>query len=218
MRANRLALYTLLAAFLFATVVVVISFIPIISVRDSTEVKFFDRVDDVPYRRVGLLLGTSKYTRGGLINLYYLARLRAAVDLYTHGRIDVILASGDNQFAAYNEPREMRDALLQMGVADEDIILDYAGFRTFDSVVRISSVFGIREYTVITQYPHSLRALYIAKQFDHSAIAYHADLPRRGLEVRFRLREVLARVKAVLDIHVLGTRPRYLGSATQPAL
>lgn len=208
----------LLAGILFVAGVVAISFIPIMSVRDSTQVKLFDRVDDVPYRRVGLLLGTSKYTRGGLINLYYQARLRAAVDLYTHGRIDVILASGDNQFAAYNEPREMREALLQMGVADEDIILDYAGFRTFDSVVRIASVFGIREYTIITQYPHSLRALYIAEQFDHRAIAYHAYLPRGGSEVRFHLREVLARVKAVLDIHVLGTRPRYLGSAIQPAL
>lgn len=187
-----------------------------VAVQRTAGQRIYTEISDTPYRRVGLLLGTSKYTRGGTVNRYYYARLRTAADLYAQGRIDVVLASGDNQSVAYNEPQQMLGTLLALGVARDDIILDYAGLRTFDSVVRIGAVFGIDEYTIITQHPHSLRALYIADQFGHHAIVYNVPLPNDRSKVRFHIREMLARVKAMLDIHVLGTEPRHLGSAEQP--
>lgn len=205
-----------LALLIVAALIIAVSSIPIASVRRGTTQRVYTNISDTPHRRVGLLLGTSKYTRSGAINRYYYARLRATADLYTHGRIDTVLASGDNQSAAYNEPQQMLDTLLALGVARDDIILDYAGLRTFDSVVRTGAVFGINEYIIITQHPHSLRALYIADQFDHHAIVYNALLPNDRSRMHFHTREMLARIKALLDIHILGTTPRHLGSAEQP--
>ena len=196
-------------------IVVAMSFIPMRSVRSEGRNRMYEyeSIDQIPYRQVGLLLGTSKFTRSGAVNPYYYSRLRAAAELYTQRKIDIVLASGDNQFVSYNEPQEMHKTLLALGVKNEDIVLDYAGFRTLDSILRTSRVFNITDYTIITQYPHSARALYIAQQSGYDPIVYNAALPDNGLQMYFHLRELLARVKALLDIHVLNTQPRHLGPA-----
>ena len=175
----------------------------------------YTTITETPHRQVALLLGTSKLTKSGKINRYYYARMRAVAELYAHGKIRTILASGDNQFSSYNEPHAMQKTLLALGVKSQDIILDYAGFRTFDSIVRANKVFNIDNYIIITQRPHNIRALYIAQHFDYRAISYTADLPRDGPQIYFHIREALARIKAVLDIHILHTTPRFLGSAQQ---
>lgn len=207
--------YGMIACLLCLGSMAAASFIPLLYVAgNGKQSRAYDTVTDIPYRRVGLLLGTSQRTRAGKVNPYYYARTYAAADLYARGKIDSILASGDNQFVAYNEPRNMKRTLLSLGVKEEDIILDYAGFRTLDSVVRTSLVFGIQEYTVITQYPHSIRALYIAQQFGYQPIAYNVPSTKDGIRIRFHLREALARIKALIDVHLLDTQPRYLGPAT----
>lgn len=172
--------------------------------------KIFDRVDAVPKREVALVLGTSKYSYGRL-NPFYTARIRAAAELYAAGKVDAILVSGDNGSADYNEPGQMKADLAALGVPEAYITADFAGFRTLDSIYRAGDVFGLQAYTIVSQPFHLERALYLAGQRGQDAIGYAADTPRGRAARRVRAREVLARAMAVLDVEVLGRRPRFLG-------
>lgn len=97
-------------------------------------------------------------------NVFFSTRIEAAKTLYERGKIKHILVSGDNSTAAYNEPESMRKALLKAGIPKEDITLDYAGFRTLDSVVRANVIFGQENgFTIISQPFHVERALFLAR-------------------------------------------------------
>src|SRR5699024_6999105 len=111
-------------------------------------------VEEIPQNKVGLLLGTSQYLKGGGVNPFFKYRIEAAVELYNHGKIDFILVSGDNKHSSYNEPRDFKQALITAGIPDDKIILDYAGFRTLDSVIRANKVFGQDSITIISQQFH----------------------------------------------------------------
>lgn len=160
---------------------------------------------------VGLVLGTSRYTRTGEENAYFTYRIDSAESLYRKDIIRKILVSGDNQFVSYNEPKAMQSALLERGIPEEDIVLDYAGFRTLDSVVRAEKVFGQSEYLVISQPFHVKRAVYIGRAYGISIRGYYADdVPlERGLRVQ--IREVLARAQAWVDVTILQRQPKFLG-------
>jgi SanA protein len=168
-------------------------------------------IETLPYNEVGLLLGTSKYAPGGRVNLFFEYRIRAALDLFEAGKIDYIIASGDNSHRSYNEPVRMKEELVRRGIEEDRIYLDYAGFRTLDSVVRTNRVFGRKQFTIISQGFHSERALYIARQEGLEAIAYGARDVQGPAGVTTSFREYFARVKALLDVHVLGAEPRFLG-------
>jgi SanA protein len=168
-------------------------------------------IDELPYNEVGLLLGTSKYAPGGRVNLFFEYRIRAALDLLEAGKIDYLIASGDNSHSSYNEPVRMKEELVARGVDAERIYLDYAGFRTLDSVVRTHRVFGRREFTIISQGFHAERALYLAQSQGLEAAAYGARDVEGPAGVSTSLREYFARVKALLDVHVLGAQPKFLG-------
>ncbi|GAB4405611.1 MAG: hypothetical protein OHK0039_06760 [Bacteroidia bacterium] len=170
----------------------------------------FDTTDEVPARRVGLLLGTSKYVVGGRINLYYRYRIDAAVQLFEAGKVQYLLVSGDNGQQNYNEPGTIRADLLARGIPADRIVLDYAGFRTLDSIVRSRAVFGQERVMVISQPFHNRRALCIAWARGIDAVAFDArDVAGRdGRKVQ--MRERLARVQMLLDL-LLGRGPRYLG-------
>lgn len=168
---------------------------------------------DVPEQRVGLLLGTGKYLSNGVtLNAYFTLRVNAAADLYHSGKIEKIIVSGDNGKKIYNEPHDMRDALIELGVKPEDIVCDYAGFRTLDSVVRAKEVFGVRELTVISQQFHCERAIYIGQRHDMKIIGYSAkDVGGKVLRRKQAVRESLSRALAWVDVHLLNRNPRYLG-------
>ena len=166
--------------------------------------------NDLQYNEVGLLLGTSKYAYGRP-NLYFVNRINAAVELYRAGKVESILVSGDNSRVSYNEPQDMKDALIAAGVNAEDIYLDYAGFSTLDSVVRASKVFNIKSLTVISQQFHCERAIYIARAHGINAIGYAAKDVSGPSATRVKLREYLARTKAVMDVAIIGTEPTYYG-------
>ena len=131
----------------------------------------YDDVDAVPYNRVALVLGTSKYLIGGSPNHYFKYRIKAAAELYNNGKVDYILVSGDNATVQYNEPRQMRRALIQAGIPAKAIYSDYAGFRTLDSIVRAKEVFGQARFTVVSQAFHNERAIFIAAPHQGTDIA-----------------------------------------------
>lgn len=184
---------------------------------NSTQSQLYTSTDSIPKRKVGLVLGASQKTVRGTTNLYFLYRIQAAYQLYKAGKINYLLLSGDNHIKGYDEPTDMRNALLALGVPDSCIILDYAGFRTLDSVVRCNEVFGEDSITIISQEFHNQRALFIANASGASAssyinaIGFNAQEVNKNYSFRTRVREYFARVKCVLDIYVLHTSPHFLG-------
>lgn len=172
--------------------------------------RIYDSVDSIPANRVGLLLGTSPWLRSGRTNLYFNYRIDAAAVLYRAGKIQRILVSGDNRRRNYNEPVEMRKALIVRGIPDSVIVMDFAGIRTLDSVVRAKKIFGQDSITVISQPFHNERALYLAQRNDIEAVGFNA----RDVDVysgfKTNARELLARVKVFIDI-LTHKGPRHLG-------
>jgi SanA protein len=115
----------------------------------------------------------------------------------------------------YNEPWEMRKALIAEGVPESAITLDYAGLRTLDSVVRSKKIFGQDKITIITQPFHSYRALFISNFYHIDAVAMVTEESGVDESVKLRVREYFARTKAVLDLYVFKTAPRFLGPKEQ---
>ncbi len=164
----------------------------------------------VPYRRTGLLLGTAKYINGTHLNPYYYYRIEAATALLRSGKISYLIISGDNSRKDYDEPSDMRADLIAQGADSTHIYLDYAGFRTFDSMRRARQIFGQDSVTVISQRFHDERALYIAQREGIDAIGYCArDISARA-GIRTQLRERFARVKVFVD-YLTGKKPKFLG-------
>ncbi len=177
----------------------------------STQKQLYDDIEALPFKKVGLLLGTNKYLKSGGINPYFSNRVHAAAALYFAGKIQFILASGDNRHSSYNEPEEMKVALIALGVPETAIVLDYAGFRTLDSVIRAHQVFGENDFVVISQAFHNQRALFIANARGIRAIGFNVIDTQQALKVQWR--EYFARAWAILDIYLLNTQPRFLGAA-----
>lgn len=176
----------------------------------KTSSYMYDVPTTIPKNKVGLLLGTSKHTNQGYQNLYYRSRIKAAKELFDNQRVEYILVSGDNGTIYYNEPSTIKKDLMAIGIPEDRIILDYAGFRTLDSVVRAKEVFGESSYTIISQPFHNRRALYIARSKGIEAIAYNADSVSWRYGKKVILRERLARVKMFLDL-LMNKQPKFLG-------
>ncbi|WP_027124586.1 SanA/YdcF family protein [Gelidibacter mesophilus] len=170
----------------------------------------YTKISDLPKNKIGLLLGTSKYVAKGQINHYYTYRIDAAVALFKAGKIDIILISGDNGNEYYDEPTTFKNDLMKRGIPEKRIVLDFAGFRTLDSVVRAKEVFGQDAFTIISQKFHNERAIYLAKNFNIDAIAYNARDVDNRYGLKTRAREYLARVKACIDV-LFNVQPKYLG-------
>ncbi|MGC4067592.1 MAG: ElyC/SanA/YdcF family protein [Polyangiaceae bacterium] len=177
----------------------------------GVDARLVDDLTRLPHHSVGVVLGCVPRLRDGRNNLYFRYRMEAAARLFHAGKVNHLLVSGDNHRRGYDEPTAMRDALIALGVPAARIILDYAGFRTLDSVVRAKEVFGQDRIVIVSQRFHNQRALYLALASGVNAMAYNArDVV--GSEGNFTgLREPLARIRAVLDVHLLRTRPRFTG-------
>jgi SanA protein len=177
----------------------------------STRNKVYEDISQLPSGRVALVLGTSHRTTRGGPNPFFEKRMETALALYRHGKVSHFILSGDNSSRYYNEPKEMKKALIKLGVPESAITLDYAGLRTLDSIVRSKEIFGQQSITIITQPFHSYRALFISDFYDIDAVAMVAAEPAFGDTPSVRVREYFARAKAVLDLYVLRTGPLFLG-------
>ena len=174
-----------------------------------------ERPSELPRVDVALVLGCAKQLADGRRNLFFSARMAAAAELYRAGKVSYLLVSGDNSRPDYNEPSDMRAALVAAGVPASRIVLDHAGFRTLDSVLRAKDVFGVSRMIVVSQRFHNERAVYLARAHGMDAYGFNArDVG--GLEgTRVRARELVSRMAAVLDVEVLHTRPRFPGPPEQ---
>jgi SanA protein len=169
-----------------------------------------DRMDALEPMPVALILGTAS-THRGRPNQFYRARIEAAAALFHSGKVRGILVSGDNATRYYNEPIVMQKDLIALGVPPEFITLDYAGFRTLDSVIRAKKVFGQQRLLIVSQRFHVERAIFLARHFGIAALGFAAADPVDQGLMKVRAREVLARVVAVFDL-ATGRGPKYLGN------
>jgi len=177
----------------------------------STENHVYTDLSKLPDHRIALVLGTSHRTSSGGANPFFEKRIEMAAELYRLGKIDHFILSGDNSTPFYNEPLKMKKALVKLGVPPSAITLDHAGLRTLDSVVRSKEIFGQKKIVIITQPFHSYRALFISHYYGIDAVAMVAGEPDYDYSVKVRVREYFARTKAILDLYIFNTAPRYLG-------
>jgi len=177
-----------------------------------TETKNFTTSDisNIKPIKAGLLLGTSKTLKNGRPNDYFYYRINAAVNLFKNGKMKYIIVSGDNSTEHYNEPLDMKTELIKQGIPDSVIFLDYAGFRTFDSVIRAKEIFGQDSILIISQKFHNERAIYIARNNDISAWGYNAEDVNKYKGFKTKIREYFARDKVFIDL-LFGIRPKFLG-------
>ena len=171
----------------------------------------YDDTNKLPQSETALLLGAAKITPNGVPNLYFAGRIEAAAKLFHAGKIKHILISGDNSRKDYDEPTDMKNALIERGVPESAMTLDYAGFRTLDSVVRAKNVFGKKKFLIITQIGHAERAVYIARKQGIDATAFYAAEPEhlQWLVKRNRKREKYARIAAWCDVNILCRKPKF---------
>ncbi|MEI0607918.1 ElyC/SanA/YdcF family protein [Brachyspira pulli] len=207
-------IFIFLCAFKFIPEIIIISIICICTVYLSVSLYsrkyIYSSIEDIPYNDVALVLGTSKYLYNGQINMYFKFRMDAAYELYKSGKVKFILVSGDNRYRSYNEPRQMRLDLIKLGVDKKHIFLDFAGFRTRDSIIRANKVFELTNFTIVSQPFHNERAILIARQKKINAIAYNANNVRKLYRVRQFPRELGARILMFIDI-IFNKPPKFYG-------
>lgn len=180
------------------------------TVTQNTSKHVHNTIAETPIKKVGLLLGTGKFLGSGYINLFYKYRIDATIALYKAGKIKYILISGDNSREGYDEPTSMKEDLMAAGIPESAIYLDYAGFRTLDSIIRCKLVFGESDILVISQQFHNERAIYIAEANDMTAEAYNAKTVNTRYGAKTYIREYLARTKMFIDL-LFGKDPKFLG-------
>jgi SanA protein len=173
----------------------------------------FSQVDALPTQKACLVLGASKYVSSGAENSFYRNRMAAAKQMFDAGKCAKIVVSGDNRRSDYNEPEDMKQSLVALGVPQDRIHCDYAGGRTLDSVLRFKHIFGQASGIVVSQAFHNERAIYIGQAHGMALVGFNAQEVDLVFGLRTQLREVFSRVRAVLDVEVFHSNPRHYGEA-----
>jgi SanA protein len=156
-----------------------------------------------PPPRVAVVFGAS-VTGSGALSPILEDRMNTAIELYRARKVDRILVSGDSRHPSYNEPKAMREYLIEKnGIAPDDVIVDYTGRSTYETCLRAREVFGLDRAVLVSQRDHLPRALYIANQLGLDAVGMAGDLRQKQTIDYQRAREWLAEVKAFLNLHVI---------------
>lgn len=166
-------------------------------------------IETVPKKQVWLILWAGVLQNNKTLSDTYRDRVDTAIALYKASKIEKILVSGDNGDKSYNEVEPARDYLIEKWVKSEDIFLDYAGFRTYDSLYRARDVFNVKKVNLITQEFHLSRAIYLCDSMWLDCVGTKADLHKYLGESKNNFREFFARVKSFLDI-TFHKKPKFL--------
>jgi len=179
----------------------------IVSSRDNT----FDPAS-VPAAQVALVPGAG-ITTDGRPTLALRDRIDGAIELYRAGKVKKILMSGDNSTIYYNEPGAMANYAISQGIPESDIVLDYAGRRTYDTCYRAKAIFGLESVIITTQKYHLPRMVFLCEQLGLNASGIPVKQSDYLLNhyVFWNVREVLATLSAYIDIYILKPEP-ILGS------
>jgi len=158
--------------------------------------RVYSSIADIPESRVAVVLGAKIYPSGNLSALLA-DRVDAAIDLYKAGKVKKLLMSGDNRVSHYDEPTRMMEYAIKGGIPAQDIAMDYAGRRTYDSVYRAKYIFGLNTFIIVSQGDHVERAIFLCKHLGIDAYGLAAD---RHDNAKAKLREFPACVSAIIDV------------------
>ena len=162
--------------------------------------------EDVPPTRAAIVFGAG-LTASGAPTAVLKDRVTTAVNLYETGKVEKILMSGDNRFIDYNEPGAMKSYALELGMPEEDIVLDYAGRRTYDTCYRAGAIFQLNEAILVTQKFHLARALYTCNALGLKVVGVSADLRPYRDEKFWNIREIAASLVAFIQVHLTQPEP-----------
>ncbi|WP_159882148.1 SanA/YdcF family protein [Paenibacillus puerhi] len=165
---------------------------------------------ELPQAEALVVLGASVFSNGKVSDILR-DRLDTAYDLYTSGKAGRIIVSGDHASDEYDEVNAMKNYLMKKGVPDEHIFMDHAGFSTYDSMYRAKAVFQAKKIIIVTQDYHLKRAIYVARAMGIEAVGAAPDKQDYRDIRKYEAREVLARTKDFLNVHVLKPMPEQLG-------
>lgn len=165
-------------------------------------------VDNVPAERAAIVFGAG-LQRDGSAGPVLSDRVNTAVQLYQQGKVDKLLMSGDNRFVEYNEPEAMRQYALERGVPNEDIVLDYAGRRTYDTCYRAKEIFQVQSAILVTQSFHMPRALFLCNWLGVESTGVEANNRyfRKVSRLYWNFREVFATPQAAWEVYVTQPLP-----------
>lgn len=190
----------------FLLIIILIVFeINILILDYSDRIKDFNSLEK---SQTALVLGAKVYSN--YISDIFKDRIDTAIELYKGNKVDKILISGDHGTREYDEVNIAKEYLLEHNVREEDIFLDHAGFDTYDSIYRARDVFNVKNMIIVSQDFHLKRALYIADKLNINAQGFSADIHQYTKQRKNELREILARVKAFLDVS-FNVFPKFLG-------
>lgn len=162
--------------------------------------QIFDSIENLPQIDTAIVFGTTKSKAGGGMNPFFENRMNAAAELYHGNKIKKLILSGSKELKYYDEANDMKIALIKLGVQSKDIMLDTLGIRTLDTVWRGKHIYGASSVILVTQEYHGYRAIYISNSLGLNAVCYAADFPDSSGFFKTKVREILARPKAVLDL------------------
>jgi len=181
----------------------------VLGLRWWTDHHYASRIYDLesaPERRVAIVFGAGYWPSGRLSDILA-DRVETGVDLYHAGKVTKLLMTGDNRTADYNEPARMLEYAVELGIPPEDVVLDYAGRRTYDSCYRAKHIFMVDDAILVTQEYHLDRALFTASSLGLDAIGVAADRHSYTLLQSYWWREVLATARAWWDVKVAHPLP-----------
>lgn len=207
--------FVLKVAFIIILIILFVFISSYFTVSSHSNKFLYSDIDKLSNNKVGLILGTSIKTKAGTPNLFFQKRIQTAVDLFNNDKVQFLLVSGDNSTTYYNEPEVMKKELIKLGIPEDKIYADYAGFSTLDSILRANKVFGQNSFTVISQKFHNQRAVYIGRKHNIDIIGYNIPLSSYLKNYPIYLREITARVKAVIEVSILKKDPKFLGAPIQ---
>jgi SanA protein len=202
----RVAIWTLVAAFLVCACAVKLAQAVI---DGNAGARIYTDIDAVPNAPVAIVFGAG-YSEAALSPVLR-DRVDTGVALYKMGKVRKLLMTGDNGHLGYNEPNAMKDAAIREGVPARDILCDYAGFHTYDSLYRARDIFGVRLAVLVTQTYHLHRALYTARKLGLDVCGLSAERHDYPDQAIYDRRELLSCFAAWLDLNVTHPKPKYLG-------
>jgi SanA protein len=166
----------------------------------------YDWPSEVPSAPVAIVFGAGYWPSGRLSDALA-DRMETAIELYEVGKVNKLLLTGDNRVADYNEPAAMAEYAQARGVPREDLVLDYAGRRTYDSCYRAGVIFGVERAVLVTQAFHLPRAVFTCDRLGLDVVGLVADRHRYVRGSWYRLRELPALARAWLDLNLIRPLP-----------
>jgi len=148
-------------------------------------------VDEIPAQSgTAVVFGAGLRSRG-VPGLILEDRVMKAIELYQNGKVNRILLSGDNESAAHNEVRAMKNLALQEGLSEEVLLFDHSGLSTYQTCARAYSEFYLNKVVLVTQKYHLKRAMYVCDEVGLDVLGVDATISNYSV-LKFRFREVLA--------------------------